>query len=99
MDGKESRIDTLDRTGLKFIGKPLKTLYKNHGVSRKNFALFLENPDGSGRVRLGADLNLSLLIAKNKVFAEYPIKSISRFYEEIHVVINPPEVKNADADN
>ena len=51
MDGKESRIDTLDRTGLKFIGKPLKTLYKNHGVSRKNFALFLENPDGSGRVR------------------------------------------------
>lgn len=91
MDVKESRSDALDFTGQKFIGRPLKALYKKHGVSRKNFVLFLENPDGSRRVRLGADLNLSLLIIKNKVFAECPIKSISRFYEEIHVVISRPE--------
>ena len=91
MDDKERQIDALDRTGLKFIGQPLKVLYKNHGVSRKNFVLFLETPDGSGRVRLGANLNLSLLIAKNKGFAENQIKSITRFYDEIHVVITTGE--------
>lgn len=99
MDEKESRIDALDRTGQKFIGQPLKVLYKNHGVSRKNFALFLETSDGSRRVRLGADLNLSLLIAKNKVFAEHPIKSITRFYEEIHVVISSGGEDNVQQDN
>ena len=53
--------------------------------------LFLENADGSGRRRLGSDFNLSLIIYRNRDYADYPVASISRYYEEIHVVINPPK--------
>lgn len=83
--------DTLETSREKFIGKPLKSLYKNHTYSRKSFVLFLEQADGSGRRRLGEDPNLSLLIMRNKQYADFPIASISRYYEQIHVVVNPPE--------
>lgn len=83
--------DSLEINRDKFIGKPLKALYRNHHASRKGFVLFLENADGSGRRRLGEDPNLSLLIMRNKQYAEYPIASIGRYYEQIHVGINPPE--------
>lgn len=83
--------DTPETSREKFIGKPLKSLYKNHAFSRKSFVLFLENADGSDRLRLGEDPSLSLLIMRNKQYAEYPIASIGRYYEQIHVVINPPE--------
>ena len=53
--------------------------------------LFLENGDGSGRQRIGEDLNLSLLIVKHRKYVDFPIASISRYDDEIHVVVNPPE--------
>lgn len=82
--------DTLETSREKFIGKPLRNLFKNHSYSRKSFVLFLENADGSDRRRLGEDPNLSLLITRNRRYGEYPVASISRYYEQIHVVINPP---------
>ena len=78
-------------TAQKFIGQPLKSLYKKHSYSRKSFVLFLENEDGSGRQRIGEDLNLSLLIVKHRKYVDYPIASISRYDDEIHVVVNPPK--------
>lgn len=95
----KSITDTLETTKEKFIGKPLKRLFNHHGFSRNSFVLFLENKDGSGRKRLGADPNLSLVILNNKQYADYPVVDIHRYYEEIHVIINPQEEKNADADN
>ena len=83
--------ELLDLNKGKFIGKPLSKLYQHHAFSRKNFVLFLENADGSERKRLGADPNLSLVILKNAKYAGYPVASIHRYYEEIHVVINPPK--------
>ena len=82
-------IDTLETTGLKFIGNPRKSLYRKHSASRKRFVLFLES--GEGKKRLGADPNLSLIIMKNSDYSQYPIASISKYYDEFHVVINPPE--------
>ena len=82
---------TLETSREKFIGKPLKSLYKKHSYSRKSFVLFCENPDGSGRKRLGEDMNLSFLILRNPAYAGYTVASISRYYEEIHVVVNPPK--------
>ena len=75
----------------KFIGQPLKNLYKKHSYSRKSFVLFLENGDGSGRQRIGEDLNPSLLIVKHREYVDFPIASISRYDDEIHVVVNPPK--------
>ena len=86
-----STTDTLETNRDKFIGKPLKRLYQHHGYSKKDFALFLENPDGTGRKRIGADPNLSLIILKNQQYADYPVVDIHRYYDEIHIVINPPE--------
>ena len=84
-------VDLLVTTAQKFIGQPLKSLYKKHSYSRKSFVLFLENEDGSGRQRIGEDLNLSLLIVKHRKYVDYPIASISRYDDEIHVVVNPPK--------
>ena len=84
-------VDLLVTTAQKFIGQPLKSLYKKHSYSRKSFVLFLENEDGSGRQRIGEDLNLSLLIVKHREYVDFPIASISRYDDEIHVVVNPPE--------
>ena len=86
-----SIYDTLETSRKKFIGQPLKALYKNHTFSRKSFVLFLENADGSGRKRLGDDPNLSLLIKRNSQYAEFPVKDIYRYYDQIHVVVNPKE--------
>lgn len=86
-----STHDTLEITRRKFIGQPLKALYKNHSYSRKSFVLFLESADGSEKKRLGEDPNLSLLIMRNKQVADYPVKDIYRYYDQIHVVVNPPE--------
>ena len=83
--------DTLETSREKFIGKPLKNIYHKHAFSQKSFVLFCENPDGSGRKRLGEDMNLSLLILRNPAYAGYTVASISRYYEEIHVVVNPPK--------
>lgn len=94
-----SVTDTLETNSDKFIGKPLKRLYNRHAFSWKSFVLFLENADGTGRKRLGADPNLSLIILNNKQYADYPVVDIHRYYEEIHVIINPPEEKDADADD
>ena len=84
-------VDFLVTTAQKFIGQPLKSLYKKHSYSRKSFVLFLENADGSGRQRIGEDLNLSLLIVKHRKYVDFPIASISRYDDEIHVVVNPPK--------
>lgn len=89
-----SPTEFLETTGKKFIGKPLNSLYKHHAFSRKSFVLFLENADGSGRRRLGEDPNLSMLILKNVKYAGYPIAKIFWYYEQICVVINPPEEEN-----
>lgn len=89
-DPGRSKIDMLETTREKFIGQPLKSLYKKHSFSRKSFVLFCENPDGSDRKRLGDNLNLSLLIIKNPKYADHTVTSIYRYYDEIHVVINPP---------
>ena len=83
--------ELLDINSKKFIGKRLGSLYKRHAFSRKSFVLFLENKDGSERRRLGSDPNLSLIIMKNAGYSQYPIASISKYYDEFHVVINPPE--------
>ena len=91
LDATRSVHDSLDINKDKFIGKPLATLYQRHHASRKGFVLFLENPDGSNRRRLGDDLNLSLLIVRNAKYAGYPVAKIYRYYEQIHVIINPPE--------
>ena len=91
LNPEKSVIDTLDTSREKFIGMPLKSLYKNYAFSRKSFVLFCENPDGSGKKRLGADLNLSLLILRNPKYADHTVASIHRYYDEIHVVVNPPE--------
>lgn len=88
---ERSVTDTLESSREKFIGKPLIRLYKHHGHSRKDFVLFLENPDGSGRKRLGADPNLSMIILKNQQYAYFPVADIHRYYDEIHVIINPQE--------
>lgn len=88
-----SVTDTLLTNSDKFIGKPIKRLYNRHAFSSKNFVLFLENRDGTGRKRLGTDPNLSLIILKNSQYADYPVADIHRYYEEIHVIINPPEEK------
>lgn len=93
LDATRSVHDSLDINKDKFIGKPLTTLYHRHHASRKGLVLFLENPDGSNRRRLGDDLNLSLLILRNAKYAGYPVVKICRYYEQIHVIINPPEVK------
>ena len=45
----------------RFIGRPLKSLYKKHTASRNRFVLFLERDSGYPQ-RLGEDFNLSLLI-------------------------------------
>lgn len=82
--------DTRETSREKFIGKPLKSLYKNHAFSRKSFVLFCENPDGSDRKRLGEDPNLSLLILRNPKYADHTVTQIFRYYEQIHVVVNPP---------
>lgn len=83
--------DTIEINKGKFIGKPLQTLYHRHHASRKGFVLFLENADGSDRRRLGEDPNLSLLILRNRKYANYPVADIFRYYEQICVVINPPK--------
>lgn len=90
LNPEKSVIDTLGTSREKFIGQPLKSLYKKHSFSRKSFVLFCENPDGSGRKRLGDNLNLSLLILKNPKYADHTVASIQRYYDEIHVVVNPP---------
>lgn len=87
-----SPTELIEVSGKKFIGKPLNSLYKHHAFSRKSFVLFLENADGSERKRLGEDPNLSMIILRNAKYAHYPIASISKYYEQFHVVINPPEV-------
>lgn len=88
--------DTLfEKTREKFIGRPLKSLYKNHSASRNRFVLFLERDSGYP-LRLGDDFNLSLLIMRRPNCAEFPIVSINRYYDEIHVTIRKPE-ENADA--
>lgn len=83
--------DSLDINKDKFIGKPLASLYERHHASRKGFRLFLDSPDGKHRKPLGEDLSLSLLIRRNAKYANYPIAQIYRYYEQICVVINPPE--------
>lgn len=88
---KRSVYDSIEINKGTFIGKPLQNLYHRHHASRKGFVLFLENADGSGRRRLGEDPNLSLLILRNKQYAHYPIGEIFRYYEQVAVVINPPE--------
>lgn len=79
----------------RFIGRPLKSLYKKHTASRNRFVLFLERDSGYPQ-RLGEDFNLSLLISRRPNCAEFPIVSINRYYDEIHVTIRKPEEK-ADA--
>lgn len=91
LNPEKSVFDTLETSREKFIGQPLKSLYKKHSFSRKSFVLFCENPDGSGRKRLGEDVNLSLLIIKNPKYADHTVAEIRRYYDQIHVVINPPE--------
>lgn len=91
MKMNESCHDGIEITKKKFIGKPLMMLYKRHGVSRNRFVLFLDSEDD--RIRLGADLNLSLIIYKNRKYADYPVKDIVRYYDEIHVIITKPEEK------
>lgn len=91
LNPEKSVFDTLETSREKFIGQPLKSLYKKHSFSRKSFVLFCENPDGSGRKRLGEDPNLSLLILRNRKYASYPVSDIFRYYEQVCVVINPPE--------
>lgn len=91
LDPKRSVHDSIEINAYKFIGKPLSELYHRHHASRKGFVLFLENPDKSDRRRLGEDLNLSLLILRNSKYAHYPVAYIFRYYEQIAVVINPPE--------
>lgn len=91
LNPEKSVFDTLETSREKFIGQPLKSLYKKHSFSRKSFVLFCENPDGSGRKRLGEDVNLSLLILRNKKYANYLVSDIFRYYEQVCVVINPPE--------
>lgn len=88
---KRSVHDSIEINKGMFIGKPLQNLYHRHHASRKGFVLFLENADGSNRRRLGEDPNLSLLILRNKQYAHYPIGEIFRYYEQVAVVINPPE--------
>lgn len=88
---KRSVHDSIEINKGTFIGKPLQNLYHRHHASRKGFVLFLENADGSGRRRLGEDPSLSLLILRNKKYANYPIAEIFRYYEQVAVVINPPE--------
>lgn len=78
-----------DITKTKFIGKPLKRLYQRHGVSRGGYALLLETE--GGRTRIGGDVNLSVLILKNKQYADYPVLDIVRYYDEIHVIITRSE--------
>lgn len=84
----------LERTKVKFLGKPLKRLYKHHSVSRDKFVLFL---DGEYPKRLGEDFNLSNLIVRCKQYADYPVLDIRRYYDEIHVKITAPEEKTDDA--
>lgn len=91
LNPERSVHDLLDVNKVKFIGKPLQDLYQRHHASRKGFVLFLENADGSDRTRLGEDLNLSLLILRNRKYANYTVADIFRYYEQICVVINPPE--------
>lgn len=88
---KRSVHDSIEINKGTFIGKPLQNLYHRHHASRKGFVLFLENADGSGRRRLGEDPNLSLLILRNVKYADYIVASIYRYYDQIHIVINPPE--------
>ena len=88
---KRSVHDSIEINKGTFIGKPLQ----NH-ASRKGFVLFLENADGSGRRRLGEDPNLSLLILRNKKYANYLVSDIFRYYEQVCVVINPPEEEKKD---
>lgn len=99
LDPNRSVHDSLEINKHKFIGQPLQALYRNHHASRKGFVLFLENADESDRRRLGEDLNLSLLILRNRQYADYPIAKIYRYYEQIHIVIIPPEEEHADADD
>ena len=99
LDPNRSVHDSLEINKHKFIGQPLQTLYKRHHALRKGFVLFLENADGSDRRRLGEDLNLSLLILRNVKYADYTVASIYRYYDQIHIVINPPEEEHADADD
>ena len=99
LDPNRSVHDSLEINKHKFIGQPLQTLYKRHHALRKGFVLFLENADGSDRRRLGEDLNLSLLILRNVKYADYIVASIYRYYDQIHIVINPPEGEHADADD
>ena len=87
--------DGIEITKGKFIGRPLARLYKRHGASRNRFVLFLE--DKENRLRLGADYNLSLVIYKNQQYADFPVKDIVRYYDEIHVIITRPEDKENDA--
>ena len=91
LDPNRSVHDSLEINKHKFIWKPLQELYHRHHALRKGFMLFLENADGSDRRRLGEDLNLSLLILRNAKYAGYPVAQIYWYYEQIHIVINPPE--------
>ena len=91
IDPNRSVHDSLEINKHKFIGKPLQELYKRHHALRRGFVLFLENADGSDRKRLGEDPNLSLLILRNVKYADYIVASIYRYYDQIHIVINPPE--------
>ena len=91
LNPERSVHDSIDINKDKFIGKPLSELYHRHHASRKGFLLFLENADGSNRRRLGEDPNLSLLILRCRQYANYPIAEIFRYYEQVAVVINPPE--------
>lgn len=88
--------DTLfERTRELFIGKPLKNLYRNHSASRNKVVLFLEQESGYPK-RLGEDFNLSNLIVRWKKVEEFPVVSIERYYEELHITIRRPEgVKDA----
>ena len=83
----EGYRDAIEITKKKFIGKPLKRLYERHSVSRGGFALFLE--DGE-RKPLGKGPNLSFIILKNKEYPDFPVKDITRSYEELHVIIERP---------
>ena len=85
----EGTKDGIEITKKKFVGRPLARLYKRHGASRNRFALFLE--DDNTRTPLGADYNLSLIIYKNWQYADFPVKDIVRYYNEIHVIITRPE--------
>ena len=93
---KRSVHDSIEINKGTFIGKPLQNLYHRHHASRKGFVLFLENADGSGRRRLGEDPNLSLLILRNKKYANYLVSDVFRYYEQVCVVINPPEEEKKD---